>query len=435
MSTYTEILDYLYTKRAGAFKLGLDHMKAFIKCIGHPEMDLKVIHIAGTNGKGSTAAVLASVLQSCGYKTGLYTSPHLINLRERIQINGRMISESYIIHYIQSWQIAIEETHASFFEILTAMALQYFKDQQVDVAILETGLGGRLDATNIVHPELTIITDIGFDHTKTLGKNLNAIAGEKAGICKSNIPCVTGIKRKSVLSFLENHSKKINYPLHAVIHEIKINRIRCSEQETLFSIRTPHHNLNDLRLNLLGQHQLKNVSTALLGLDILNQKRWNISENGIRSGLMRVNWPARMQLLPGSHRILVDSAHNPMGIRILVSALKNIFTCKKLIFIFGVLADKDYSAMLQKLSPLVHTFIFTKPDNERALEPDELQKLAKPFNIKSEVHPDIENAFDRALELTDKDDLICAAGSIYFVGDFIKIYQKKVTPEFKLFEE
>lgn len=430
---FQEVLDFLYTRHATGMKLGLENIQSLVKDLNHPEREFKSLHIAGTNGKGSTASMLSSIFQAAGYKTGLYTSPHLIHIRERIQINGTLIPENRFVEYIEAHQSVIQKNKASYFEIMTLLAFLYFRDEKVDIAILETGLGGRLDATNVIHPELSLITDISFDHTKTLGKTLKQIAGEKAGIFKKRVPVVTGVQRPSIVDYLKNLADQKQAPFYSTkdwVH-YKINKIDATGG--YFNLKYAETIFDDLHLNLIGSHQIKNACTALLATQVLNQCGWHLSEKVIRSGLNKVNWPARLQLLPGMPKLLVDSAHNHAGVKHLVFSLKKIFQYKRLIFVFGVLKDKDYSAMLEMIASVSDCMIFTKPNNDRALDPRLLQQNQIVQHKQTEVHEYVKNAIERAYILADKDDLICAAGSIYFVGEVLEFYRQNKNPNFRTF--
>ncbi len=431
--TFQEALDFLYTRHATGMKLGLDHIRALVKDLKHPERTFKSIHIAGTNGKGSTASMLAAVFQAAGYKTGLYTSPHLINVRERIQVDSVMIPENCFIHYLQQSLPLIEKHMVSYFEIMTAMAFLYFSDEKVDIAILETGLGGRLDATNVITPELCIITDISFDHTKTLGRRLKLIAAEKAGIYKQNIPCVTGVQRPQIIAHLKNLAKEKCVPFFSTREEVTTKIHTLDETGCRYRFQWKETVLSDLHLNLLGSHQVKNASTALLALQVLQQNGWVFSEQAVRQGLQNVNWPARLQLLPGQPRLLVDSAHNNAGIRNLVYHLNCLFNFKRLIFVFGVLRDKDYSSMLHMIASVADVILFTKPDNERALDPNALLHHESVSKKTTEVYESINDAISRACAIAGHEDLICAAGSIYFVGEVLTWYQQNRNLQFRTF--
>ncbi|MFC1569017.1 bifunctional folylpolyglutamate synthase/dihydrofolate synthase [bacterium] len=421
---YTQAIDYLFSRRQKGMKLGLERMETLLHLLDHPEKMFKTIHIAGTNGKGSTAAMMASILQAAGYQTGLYTSPHLIDMRERIQIQGIMISEKQILKILNKMKPHIEATEASFFEVITAMAFVNFADQNIDIAVVETGLGGRLDATNTLTPILTIITEIGLDHTKILGKTLYPIAAEKAGIFKSGVPCVVGSRNSSVNAFFQVHAEKIGCPVHFAQKLASCQNVKMTETGSWSDITIHNTYYHQLYLRLLGDHQIHNLTTALVCMDILQKMRWSITEEAVRTGLDQVQWPARLQLLQTQPKILLDSAHNPLGAKQLVKAIKTIFHYQKLILIFGVLEDKDYRAMLKVLLPLADQLILTQPLSDRALSPKKLEHLPILKSRISLVEPDIKKAWQYALSLANPEDMICGAGSIYFVGELLRLWKE-----------
>ncbi|NQT26889.1 bifunctional folylpolyglutamate synthase/dihydrofolate synthase [candidate division KSB1 bacterium] len=419
--TYQQTLEFLYSRHAKDMKLGLEHIRELLKWLDHPEQKFKSVHIAGTNGKGSTAAILESMLREAGYRTGLYTSPHLIDLRERIKVNGVCIPEEEVMDYVGRIMPHVEDTQASFFEILTAIAFLYFSHQQVDIAVIETGLGGRLDATNTLTPEVSVITEIGLDHTHILGKNMEIIVAEKAGILKENVPGVIGSRNESVKQLFKNIGVVKSIALKFVDDDAKIERIKCSEQCSRFNWKSKNTKYTNLSLNLLGEHQVENAATAVSVVETLNEKGWNIAESAIRQGLQKTVWRARLELVQIAPKVLLDSAHNPMGVNRLVHALNRIFRYERLILIFGVLADKDYKKMCADLIPLADQIVLTKPNNDRALDPKLLAKLAVFKDKDTTVKENPKEAWLKAMELADPHDLICVAGSIYFVGDILHL--------------
>jgi len=424
---YQQIQEFLFTRRAKGMKLGLEHIRDLLNQLGNPENTFPSIHIAGTNGKGSTAAILESILRAAGLKSGLYTSPHLVDMRERIQIRGECISEKSVIEQIIATKLLLDATGVSFFEILTALAFLHFQGN-VDVAVLETGLGGRLDATNFVTPILSIITDIGLDHTRILGKTLENVAGEKAGIMKAGVICLSGAKNKKVQNFLRDYAKKNGTPFQLVQNQVEISNIHCTDQGSWFDIKTKNLEYKKLYLELLGEHQIHNATLAIQAVEILREQKWDISEQAIREGLANVSWPARLELIQDKPKILLDSAHNPLGMQKLMQALQTLFTWKRLILIFGVLADKDYKKMFKAIAPLADEIILTKPLSDRALEPDALLEHPMSRKKNSTVLPNIGKALDAARERAGKEDLICAAGSIYFVGEILRILKNSPFP-------
>jgi len=417
---YKKVQDFLFVRSAKGMKLGLAHIRNLLAELDNPENAFPSIHIAGTNGKGSTAAILESILRAAGYQSGLYTSPHLVDMRERIRIRGKCISEKEVVDQITSLESLLESTGVSFFEILTALAFLHFKTFQVDIAVLETGLGGRLDATNLVTPLLSIITDIGLDHTRILGRRLLDVAREKAGIMKPDVICLSGARNKRVQTFLSQYAEENKTPFQLIHNKVQISNIQCSDQGSWFNFKTEKSEYKKLYLRLLGEHQIENSALVIQAVEILREKGWDISEKSVRLGLETVQWPARLELVQGSPRILLDSAHNVMSIQKLVNTLKTLFTYKRLILVFGVLADKNYNKMFESIAPLADEIILTKPLSDRALEPKMLLDHPSLKNRKPKVLPDIGEAWSVTLKTAQKDDLICAAGSIYFVGEIRK---------------
>ena len=422
IETYQQAVNYLFSRRAQGMKLGLENIRNLVERLGHPERRFPSIHVAGTNGKGSTVAIIESILRRAGYKTGRYISPHLIDMRERIQVGGKSINQNKVIETIRHMHPHIEATGASFFEILTAMAFLHFAENNVDIAVLETGLGGRLDATNVVSPVLTIITEIGLEHTKTLGNRLASISEEKAGIFKPNVPCLCGASHWRARHALSELAKHRRVPLRFSKDTANVTRIRLSENGSHFDYNTDDSHYQNLHLNLLGSHQVDNALLALLSVDELCKLGWHIPESAVREGLENVEWRARLELLRKNPTVLLDSAHNPMGIRTLVTAIKTLFDYERFVLVFGVLRDKNYRNMFRRIAPLVDRIILTKPLSDRALEPERLKLLPEAQEKNIEVIPDIEKAWYRALQLAGQEDLVCGAGSIYFVGEVIRLW-------------
>jgi len=367
--------DWLYSLQGRGSVLGLERVKELLSKLNNPQSNLKCIHVAGTNGKGSTCAILSSILKEADYKVGMYTSPHLKRFTERIQINGEEITQPELNRLIEKIKPLV--TDQTFFEVTTAIAFQYFKEQDVDFAILEVGLGGRLDATNVITPLISIITHISLEHTHILGKTIEEIAKEKAGIIKENIPVITLAKNKTI--------KEIAKQKHSEIFIPKIPK---------------------LNLNLKGEFQLENASLAIKAAELLN-----INSESIKKGLESVKWPGRLEFL--EKNVLVDCAHNPEGIAALKKEIKKL-NYEKIITVTGILKDKDKKTMITQLSEFSDYIIFTKPNTERAEEPEELKKLT---NTRNEIIIDVKKALKKAKKLANPDDLILITGSIYIVGE------------------
>ena len=401
---YQETVNWMFAKlpmyqRQGttAFKKDLTNIVALSKHLGFPEKKFKSVHVAGTNGKGSTSHMIASVLQEAGYKVGLYTSPHLKDFRERIRINGIPISETDVIDFVVCNKVFLEEQGLSFFEMTVGMAFDYFAKQQVDIAIIEVGLGGRLDSTNIVSPLVSVITNIGFDHTQFLGNKLSEIAFEKAGIIKPGVPVVIGEKQKETFPIFKDIATKNNTSLYFA--EDLINRTYTTD--------------------LLGNYQIKNVKTAVQTLQLLSQKEFNITDNEIYVGLQNVvkntDLKGRWQILNIEPKVICDTAHNEEGLKIVLDQLKNE-KFQSLHIILGVVNDKDLDKILP-LFPKNATYYFCKPNIPRGLGAKELQKKAIHFQLKGKVYFSVNEAYEIALDKVKKDDLVFVGGSTFVVAE------------------
>ncbi len=418
---YKTAQEFLFERSAQGMKLGLRNMRELVRRLDLPQGNFQSIHIAGTNGKGSTAAILESILRAAGYKTGLNTSPHLIDLRERIRVNGEKIKEEDLLLHLNRMLPHIEAAEASFFEILTAMSFLHFAGKEIDIAVVETGLGGRLDATSVLNPSLTLITSIGKDHTGILGSDLLSIAREKAGIFKSGVPCLTSIKKKTILDELRSTGRPLGVEVISSAEKVTFSSVRCREDGTVFNATSEKRRYRDLHLALVGRHQLINCGLALLAVEFLRRQGREIPEEAVRQGLADVVWPARLQLVKSVPAVLIDSAHNAQGAGILSRALKEIFrSCRKHL-VFGVLRDKDHYAMLRSLAPHFQSIILTTPDNHRAADPRLVAEASTLRGKELSVIPEPEKALSRALEQAEGKDLLVAAGSIFLVGEILRL--------------
>jgi dihydrofolate synthase/folylpolyglutamate synthase len=426
MIKINSLLDELYSKKQDKIKYNLKNIKHLAMLLSNPEKKFSSIHIAGTNGKGSTAAIIESILRNSGYKTGLFTSPHLVHYNERILINGKPISNNDIVNIYSSIKQKIEnywqlENLPSFFELTTAIAFKFFSEQELDFAIIETGMGGRLDATNIIQPLLSIITKIDYDHTKTLGNTIEKICYEKAGIIKKNTPllfhnndtlCNKIISSKA----LEKNARIINHN-----HKVKINLLQTNLAHQLLSIRLNGANIK-VKFPLLGKHQLNNLLLALKAALFLRSSGYCIDDESILQGLKNVDWNGRCQIINNLPLVIIDGAHNSDGVKSLVKFLNDykLNKKKKSILIFGVLRDKPYKQMLEMLLPFFKLVILTEPANERKLNASELAKILIGKNIKFKVIAVPEDAYNYALKYSDKNDFILITGSLYLVGEILK---------------
>jgi dihydrofolate synthase/folylpolyglutamate synthase len=420
--TKFDAVAYISSLNIDVMRFGLAAISGLLLRLGNPQNSYKTILIAGTNGKGSTAAMTASILHSAGYKTGLYTSPHLIDVRERIIVNKREISANDFSKIIATVKKEINQP-ATYFEVLTAAALLYFQRREIDIAVLEAGLGGRLDATNVCRPLVSVITNIGFDHTAYLGNSLTAIAGEKAGIIKQRGVCVTAAKQKKVIEVLENVCHRNKARLYRLGKDIKIKQ----QEDGLITYSGLYSNFNDLTVPLAGRHQLENAALALAALEIAGLKGFPVDVAAIKNGLRKTKWKARLEILCRQPLFVVDGAHNPAGISVLCRSLKNDFTYRRLILIFSALADKDYRKMLQKIAPLAEQIILTQLQSERAEPVANIHDYVKKMGYKPIVTENVSEAIERAFDLAGEEDMICAAGSLYLAGELKRAFPEPVS--------
>jgi len=403
-------------------KMGLENAWKLADTAGHPELQFPSIHIAGTNGKGSTSSIIASILTASGYRTGLYTSPHLVNFSERIRVNGKPIPERTIIRETQQLRSMVDRLEATFFEATTTMAFRYFADERVDIAVVETGLGGRLDATNIISPLLSVITTIGFDHTEHLGHTLQAIAGEKGGIIKPFTFCISGVKQPDAV----RHLRQIAKNNHAPFIQSAAARTTVREYSsagTIFDYESAKSRLGKLQLSLPGLHQVENAKTALLAVDQLRTRFGfhKISASAIRDGLLNVrNYSGirgRIDFPGGNrHHIVADVAHNPDGIGALVDSLRSLVAGKFLV-VFGVMADKDYPEMLRKLNPVTRKLVAVSPSMSRALTNRILVDEARRVGMKAMIGGSVAQGVRVARKDLRKEETLLITGSHYVVGE------------------
>ncbi len=414
---YRESLDYLYSLEKFGMIFGLAKVEALLQAVGNPHQEIQAIHIGGTNGKGSTAAMIASILQKDGYRTGLYTSPHLIRFTERIKINGKEIPEEEVAELTAWMRKRVEEAGVTppftFFDFTTAMALLYFKQKMVDLAVLEVGLGGRLDSTNVVDPLLSIITNIGKDHEEQLGRTFLKIASEKAGIIKKGRPFLTAATQPQVLRLFSKICREKGSPYYRVGKEIRY----FSDGQRRFDYEGLHRKLWNVSLNLEGPHQIVNAATALGAVEILDDLGYSVSNDAMIEGMKDVEWPGRLEMVCSSPRVVLDGAHNPSGALALKESMEKEFRFRHLHLIVGIMKDKDIASILRILAPLADHLILTKPHTDRAAPPSLLLKALGKNAKKAEIVEDLEAAIGKGLSMTKEEDLLCITGSLYTVGE------------------
>lgn len=425
-NTYEETLDYLYQNLpmfqrvgASAIKPDLQNTLALCSKLGNPHLKFKSIHVAGTNGKGSTSHMLASILQSSGYKTGLYTSPHLKSFTERIRINGAEISKDYIVEFVKNVHPLIEKIKPSFFEITVAMAFDYFAAQYVDVAVIEVGLGGRLDSTNVITPELSVITNIGWDHTDILGNTLQQIASEKAGIIKKGIPVVISERQAEIDAVFKGKAVELDAPLYFAEDNFRANTSKAGEQVVFEIFEDDRPLFSNLQLQLQGLYQEKNIPGVLQSVTVLREKGWTISKEQLLDGLRYVvshtGLKGRWQIL-GNHPLIVcDTGHNLNGIQEVLRQIK-LQSFDKLFFVFGMVKGKDAKAILELL-PKTAYYFFCEAKIPRALDAVALFELARSKGLKGEVIGDVNEAIEQAKKVAAANDMIFVGGSTYVVAE------------------
>ena len=419
MMHITEALEYIHTVSWMGTIPGLERISELLDRLGNPERELKFVHIAGTNGKGSTAAMLASVLTKAGYRTGLYTSPYILRFNERIQVDGEQISDEAVCELTELVRPHAEAMadHPSEFEIVTAIGFEYFKRQRCDIVVCEVGMGGDWDATNVIqNTECAVIVNIGLDHTQVLGDTVEEIARTKSGIVKPGRPCVLYRQQPSVEAVFDEVCMKKCAPLCRVDFDAL-----TPISDGLEGQRFDWKDLKDLYLPLLGAHQLNNVCTVLTTLQVLKGRGWIISDDAIREGLAEVSWPGRFQLLRRDPMFIVDGGHNPQCLEALEHALKTYLPGKKLVFLNGCMADKDYGDMFRWLMPYAREFVTVTPQNPRALPAEELARyITENLNAKATPCRTVAEGVKTAIEKAGPDGVVCACGSLYMIGDIVE---------------
>ncbi|MFT3674948.1 MAG: folylpolyglutamate synthase/dihydrofolate synthase family protein [Chitinophagaceae bacterium] len=426
--TYEQTVDYLFTRLplfsrigAAAYKEDLDNTIALCASLGNPERQFRSIHIAGTNGKGSVSHMLAAILQEAGYKTGLYTSPHLRDFRERIRINGEMIDRDFVVRFTEQISPQIDQLEPSFFEITVAMAFAYFAEKETDIAVIETGLGGRLDSTNVITPELSVITNIGWDHMNLLGNTLEKIAGEKAGIIKKNIPVVIGEVLPKTIAVFEKKATEQAAPLSIAAEKRQALDWKWTEHHQLqIEVAEQHKTDHQVyRLDLPGLYQTRNLLTVLEACAQLRERGWSVSESHIKAALQKVKKTTglhgRWELLQQHPRIIADVAHNEAGLRMLVEQLE-LTNYKNLHIVLGMVKDKEVEKALTVL-PAHAQYYFTQAHLPRALEAKQLAALGKASGLQGNAYSSVQEAVDAAKQSADPEDLILVCGSVFLVGE------------------
>lgn len=433
-SNYDAALSFLYAQlpmyqRLGgkAFKPGLDNIKRLLAALHQPQNKYPSVHIAGTNGKGSTSHMIAAVLQASGLKVGLYTSPHYVDFKERMKINGQLISESAVLDFVNYHYQLMETIQPSYFELTVAMAFDYFAQQSVDVAVIETGLGGRLDSTNVVDPLISVITNIGYDHMDVLGDTLPEIAREKAGIIKPNKPVVVGVTHPETKAVFQQTAERNTAPIYFADQQLEIQL--NSEQMGQMNLEVMYKNehlFSDLQVDLAGAYQLQNLRTAIQAL-LLLRKDFSLPEKAFRVGFCQLKqltyFIGRWQILDQQPTIITDSGHNVDGVSLAMEQLRS-YAYQKLHLIIGFSQGKDHAALL-KLLPANAQIYWTQPSLPRALPVSDLMTLVKNENLAGTAYPNVKSALEAAQNIADPKDLIFIGGSSFIVADVLALFAQQ----------
>lgn len=430
---YNQALDFLYSfvdyslkhsSELAKAEFNLDRMYDLMEELGNPQSKYPIIHVAGTKGKGSVSALCASGLRSAGYKVGLYTSPHLLDYVERIQVGGEPISHEQMIDLVEDIKLAVARIpKLTTFEITTALGLLAFARNEVNAAVVEVGLGGRLDATNVVLPRVSVITSLSYDHMAVLGDTLAKIAGEKAGIIKQGVPVVSAPQPEEALEVLERVAKEKDCQFILVGRDVKFERLESSlEGQSLRISDDLQHSTLNLQLPLLGEHQVQNAATAYTALKVSGIE---ISDEAIQSGFSQVKWPARFEVVRRDPPVIFDSAHNQDSFEKLRGTLEEHFPGRPVYLIFGASEDKNIPGMFAEMKPKIRKLIVTRADHPRALEPERIIELADRAGLESEAVRPVESAFRRALDLSEKDgSIVLSAGSMFVTAEVMKAWNK-----------
>ncbi|MGA2193507.1 MAG: folylpolyglutamate synthase/dihydrofolate synthase family protein [Nitrospirota bacterium] len=429
---FKETVQYLYGLQKFGTKLGLDNTRALLKLLDDPQDGIKFLHVTGTNGKGSVSALSAAALTAAGVRTGLYTSPHLVSFTERFRVGGREISEEDIVHLSGRLRALVEKVpdlKPTFFEFTTAMALEYFKNSGVEAAVLEVGMGGRLDSTNTVKPGCCVITNVELEHTEYLGDTIEAIAFEKAGIIKPGVPLVTSEKKPGIIEYLRGRCREADAPFYQFGTDYGYTaRGRRWEQGRIvqeMDFWGPGDDIKRLEIPLIGAHQLENAATAACALRLF-PAREGISERAIREGFKNVRWEGRLEIAGGSPLLVLDGAHNPASTRSVAKAVKEYFAGRygRLILVIGVLKDKDFNLMLEILRPLSDAVVLTQADYERAVPAESLRDLLS-GGPEVSVKESVAEAVAWALDEAAPEDMVLVTGSLYVIGEAKAWLEKK----------
>ncbi len=421
MNKYRETVQYLFDLQYSGIKMGLQNISKLLEFEGNPHLNWPSVHIAGTNGKGSTAAFVYSILKEAGYRVGLYTSPHLVDFSERIRINDNLIPWETIVDYTRHLYPAIEEVKPTFFEATTAIAFRYFSEQKVDIAVVETGLGGRLDSTNVVTPLVSLISPVSMEHQQYLGDTLEKIGTEKAGIIKPGIPCITTNGKPEVLKILERTCTELKSPLFAIDPAVCLQIKEESITGSHFDIHLGEDSFSDAEISLAGRHQAANALLAYSGIKHLTG--FPVAEDCIRSGLKNARWRARMEIIRQNPLTLLDVSHNPAGFERTFTELKKYYPYKKIWAILGLIHDKDFKAITDTIKRNVDEVALVDNFSEKALSAEILKQEFFNSDIHPRQFPDVHRAYSEFSRAAGNDDILIITGSHYLAGEFLQKIQ------------
>jgi len=415
---YRSALKFIYDREHFGIKLGIENIGNFLRDVGNPQNTFQSVHIAGTNGKGSTAAFIDSIMRHAGYRVGIFTSPHLYDFRERIRVNGRKISKDYITRFIRRYRSVIDKNKITYFEVCTALAFCYFAEKKVDLAVVEVGLGGKLDATNTLKPELSIITDINFDHTNILGRTLKKIAFEKAGIVKRGVPVLVGTMKPEPRQEIKRISVKRRSPMFYQGNGI----IKLSGKR--FGFDYHHHNLelSNLRTSLPGKHQILNAGLAVRAVELLNENGFNILKRDIRSGLKNTVWRGRFQIIKRRRKptIILDVGHNPSGLKAVVECFQEMYPKRKADIIAGFVRFKNLDKIIRHLIPIARNVEIARLNSDRGTSPEDIAAVFARRKFFASISDSLTDSARRMVKAAHPDDIILICGSHFAVGEFLE---------------
>ncbi|WP_339059943.1 folylpolyglutamate synthase/dihydrofolate synthase family protein [Tepidibacillus marianensis] len=430
--TKAEALDWIHGREKVGIKPGLSRMEWMLDHVDHPERHLKFVHVAGTNGKGSTVCFISQVLRRNGYQVGTFTSPYLIDFTNRIQVNDEDISEEELVELLNQIIPLAEELEQtelggpSEFEVVTMLAILYFKKLLPDIIVWETGLGGRLDSTNVVYPLVSVITSIGYDHMEYLGHELKQIAMEKAGIIKSGVPVVSGVESEEAKNVIREYAEEKRATFYQLGEHFSILRNTIQQIGSQFDFKDMFLTMPELKISMIGAHQVKNAAVALMTLELLRQfYMFQIEEDSVYAGLEKTHWPGRFEMIHEHPRVVLDGAHNPEGARSLADAI-SLFNYKRLILVTGILKDKAIEDFYTHLIPLANELIITEPDYPRAAKAEAVADIIRLMGGTASliVKEDWIEAVDSAIKAADAEDMIVITGSLYMISDVRKYVLK-----------